>query len=104
MRPPGEGVHALVLPPGLEVKPQLPEQLDGEAPLGVGVEAHAAEDVWVGGRAGERFHQGDELVAQRMQHRHEPDGAHSGLEAVEQRVVALPVVANGVGLLAAQLE
>ena len=39
-----------------------------------------------------------------MQHRHEPDGANSGLEARQERVVALPVVANGVGLLAAQLE
>ena len=101
-----EGVDRAVLPAGVEIEPQRGEELEGELPLPVGVEA-AAEEVVPGRRR--RVDGGDdraEPADEPLQDRREPRDAHAGLVALEQGIVRFSTRgdADRVRLLAPELE
>jgi len=88
----------------LQIEPQELEELDGELPLPLGIEDAAVEDLRPVHRAVECVDQGDQRGSEALEHREQPGGGHLRLEVVEQRVVALAAVPDGIGLLPPQLE
>ena len=100
-----ERMRRLVEPAGLEVEADRGGQARADGALHLRGIGAVHERVVGPGPRRDRLRERHELVAQARQQRLETRHAHVGLVLVEQRVVALAaLVADGVGLLAAQRD
>ena len=96
----GERVRGAVLAPGGEVEPEVAQQPHGQIPLLRVREQPLLERSRLQlRRRHDRGQQLAQLRAQRGQQRLQTRDPHARLELVEQRVVALPVEADQVGLV-----